>query len=37
MRKAVFVLAGFLALAACGRHLTPFPEVGEPYAITQGP
>ena len=26
-----------LLLAACKPSVTPFPEVGEPYAITQGP
>ncbi len=37
MKRSLSILAGLLALVSCGRQLPPFPEVGEPYAITQGP
>lgn len=31
------LLAAALALTGCHRQPTPFPEVGEPYAVTSGP
>lgn len=38
MSKRVLLLAGvLLLLAGCKEKLPPFPEVGAPYAITQGP
>ena len=39
MNKKCLILAGLslVLLASCRETLHPFPEVGEPYAITQGP
>ncbi len=38
MKKTCLICAGLLVLLfSCKEALTPFPEVGEPYAITQGP
>lgn len=38
MNKSCLICAGLLALlVSCKSSLNPFPEVGEPYAITQGP
>ena len=35
--KKYLVFLFLIGLAACKPSVTPFPEVGEPYAITQGP
>ena len=38
MKKACFLIAALSVLLSCrGEALPPFPEVGEPYAITRGP
>lgn len=38
MKKACFLIAALSLLLSCrGEALPPFPEVGEPYAITRGP
>lgn len=38
MNRIFLICAGLLALlASCKKSPAPFPEVGEPYAITQGP
>lgn len=39
MNKKCLILAGLslLLMASCRETLHPFPEVGEPYAITHGP
>lgn len=35
--RILFFATLLLLLAACREKLPPFPEVGEPYAVTQGP
>ena len=37
MNRFLVICTGILLLCACSETPPPFPEVGEPYAITQGP